>query len=383
MWMELSESQQMVRDSAHDWLQANYGQAASDREGAASSAWSAFAEMGWLGLPFDERYGGSGLGIGEAGALSDAFGGHRVTEPYAFGLLAVGRVLASMGSDAQQQRWVPGLIEGSLRLAFAHRELHDLSPWGARRTKALRDSNGWYLSGTKIGVETTGRTDLWLVSAVVDSEAPAAVFCLPAGSEGLRVDSYTTLDGGQACDLVLDKVHVAQDYVLRSESEGGHALDEAIAHGVLALCWQAVGAIDGLVQATADYTLQRKQFGKRLAEFQVVQHRLAEMKVLAIEARACCEMSGMRLERGDGAASEIAQLATSKLGRAADYVAKQAVQLHGAMGVCEELPVAATFRWLQGFQLRTGVGGDAVSRAGASLLDSGRYQSSAAIGAFA
>jgi alkylation response protein AidB-like acyl-CoA dehydrogenase len=149
-------------------------------------------------------------------------------------------------------------------------------------------------------------------------------------------------------------------------AEHKDVIRDSLAAGVLAQCWGASGAMEMLVEQTVVYVRHRKQFGRPLADFQAVQHRLAEMGVQSIEARACCELASIRAASGE----EWVALATAtkaKLASAANLVAKSAVQLHGAMGVCDELPVAPAFRWLEAFQTQWG-------RAAAHAAHSGRRQ---------
>ena len=159
-------------------------------------------------------------------------------------------------------------------------------------------------------------------------------------------------DGAHAADLLLDGVLVDDGDLLDAGSAA--ALRDAIASCIVALCWEAVGAMTAAFEMTVVHARQRVQFGRPLIQFQVVEHRLAEMAVCCEEALSACELAALQLDRGDGDATALASMAKVKVGRAARFVAQQAVQLHGAMGVTEELAIASYFRRLMAFTQQYG-----------------------------
>lgn len=381
MHFSLTAEQQLIQASAQDWLVGNYSfrqrEASVYRDGGAAIVWRAFAEMGWLGLPLAEATGGFGGGPLEAGLLMQAFGRHLVVEPLRACVLQAARLLALAGTQQQQDRWLPGVIAGEHRLAFAHAEPGDALPWQPRRTLTQRQADGWRIDGRKLLVRGAVGAAQWLVSARDPGRGEGdLLFLVDPQQPGVRIDAYATTDGGSAADLVFDGVLLGSEALI-----GGPAgtagmtplLHRVIAEGVVAHCWEATGAMQAVLEQTTAYTQQRRQFGQALANFQVVQHRLAEMAVYCTEAQAACELAAMRMVQEPAAGKLLAAMAKSKVGRAARFVAQEAVQLHGAMGVCEELPVAATFRMLLAF---AGEDGDAASHAallGSELLASGRF----------
>ncbi len=343
----------MLQSSALDWLSSHHSWP-SGSPAPQKDHWPAFAALGWLGLPFPEELGGFGGGPVEAGVLMEALGRHLVTEPYVSSLLVVGQLLRSAGSAAQQARLLPGLIAGELRVALAHGERAMALPWDRPSLAARKTTTGWMLDGAKTVVEGEAHADLLLVSAVCDAGLQR-LFLVDAGHPGVVRHRYRCLQGAQAADLRLQAVAVADGDLLGEDGACRSAqLHNALACGVLAQCWGACGAITMLLAQTAAHVQQRQQFGRRLAEFQAVLHRLAEMRVECAEASACCESASMRATFPGADLCALAAAAKSRTARAADYVAKQAIQLHGAMGVCEELPVAAAFRWLEAFQAQHG-----------------------------
>lgn len=381
MQFSLSEEQQLIQASALDWLAGNYDfrqrAAGVHRDGGAPGVWQAFAQLGWLGLPIAEAWGGSGAGPLESGLLMQAFGRHLVVEPYHGAVLLAARALELAGTDRQRDRWLARVVDGTARLALAWVEPGDTLPWQPRRTIARRNGRQWQLDGHKQLVRGAAGAAQWLVAAS-DADDPAVqrLFLVHPAQSGLRVDGYDTTDGGRAADLAIDGLLLDDEALVGGGADITPVVHRVLAEGLVARCWEAAGTMQAVLEQTAAYTAERKQFGQSIASFQVVQHRLAEMAVQCAEAQAACEMAAMRLahDAGDaGDASLLAARAMSKVGRAARFVGQEAVQLHGAMGVCEELPVAATFRALLAFRHEDGSDGSHAAWLGRATLASGEY----------
>lgn len=386
MRFSATEEQQLVQASALDWLGGNYDfrsrEAGVHRDGGSPAAWNAFAELGWLGLPLPEDVGGSGAGLAEAGLLMQAFGRHLVVEPYHACVLQGARLLALAGDARQKAEWLPGLVEGRIRLALAHAEPGDALSWSPRRCVARPVAEGWCLEGRKQLVIGGPSANAWLVSAREPGPDGRDVLLLvgPAQS-GVVLDPYDTSDGGRATDAHFDGVPLGPQALVGTPGESTAALlRQVLAEGLVTRCWEATGAMQAVLEQATQHTAQRRQFGQALSAFQVVQHRLAEMAVQCTEAQAACELATMRLAQDPAAAREIAAMVMGKVGRAARYVAQEAVQLHGAMGVCEELPVAATFRMLLAFAQRNGDPAAHAELLGSALLASGRHAFSQTLG---
>jgi len=365
MRLTLTEDQALIQSSAMDWLADRYGfrqrEASVHRDGGAKDVWRAFAEMGWLGLPLPEAHGGLGMGPMEAGLLMQAFGRHLVVEPWHACVLQAGRLLSLAGTAAQQTEWLPGIVSGDCLLSLAHMEPGDRLPWEPRRTMAVRDAAGWTLSGEKRQVIAAPGAARWLVSA--QAEGGTQLFLVRPSAAGVQLDAYDTVSGGRAADIRLSGV--AAELLGAADAAGVQGagspeakLHQVLAEGLIGLGWEAVGAMQAVLAQTTDYTQQRRQFGQSLSQFQVVQHRLAEMAVHCAEAQAVCELASMRLALAPSEGAALAALVKTKVGSAACYVAQEAVQLHGAMGVCEELPIAATFRLLLAFRQQGGQASD-------------------------
>ncbi|MFM9999377.1 MAG: acyl-CoA dehydrogenase family protein [Burkholderiaceae bacterium] len=362
MKLRLTEEQGLIEASVRTLLQEKYSFAQRQRsvdapQGCQAELWNQFAELGWLAWPVPQDAGGLGGGALETGLLMRAFGRHLVVEPYLPCAVLACRLLAAMGSQAQTAAWLPGLMEGRLRSALAHEEPGQRDPWvpGAK-TVAVRRGRQWELNGTKLLARGAPGADVLIVTAMEaasgGTEQSQRVFLLRRGAAGLSMRSVRCSDGAHAADLQLDGVLVDDGDLLAAGA--ATALRDALAGAVVALCWEGVGAMAAALEMTADHTRQRMQFGRPLIQFQVVEHRLAEMAVCCEEAQAACELAALCLDRGDGDAGALASMAKAKVGRAARYVAQQAVQLHGAMGVTEELAIASYFRRLMAFTQQHG-----------------------------
>ena len=358
MRLTLTEEQRLLEASARDVLAAEYdesGRRASvdHPDGCRPAVWDQFASLGWLALPVPEHLGGLGGTQVDLGLLMHALGRHRVVEPYHAAVVLAGPLLTALGT-AEAQRLLEPLIEGGARVVLAHGELGGADPYAGPNCRATPCDGGWALDGFKPLVVGAPGAAAWLVTAR-DAEGRTGLFHLTPDTPGAVARACRLADGSRAADLRLDgararRLGSPQDDLLP-------LIQRVLAQGVVALCWQAHGAMSDALERTASYVSQRVQFGQPLARFQVVQHRLAEMHVCCEEARAACLLASLRIDLKPGdldTALDAAASAKSKVGRAARVVSQEVVQLHGAMGVCEELPIAATFRTLTAFGQQLG-----------------------------
>lgn len=380
MQLTLTEEQRLLEASAHDVLAAEYGAAARQAslahpEGCRPALWTQFAALGWLALPLPEADGGLGGGAVELGLLMQALGRHGVVEPYHAAVVRAARLLAALGTPAAQALLAP-MMSGHLRAALAHAEAGAADPYAAPATQARRQGGGWTLHGAKPLVEGAPGAAVLLVSAR-DEAGRTGVFRVAADAPGLALHACGLADGGRGADLRL--AGVPAERLDAGKVDALPRLQRVLAQALVALCWQAHGAMRDALERTVAHTAQRVQFGQPLARLQVVQHRLAEMLVCCEEARAACLLAALRIDlapQDRDTALDQAARAKNKVGRAARYVAQEAVQLHGAMGVCEELPIAATFRRLTAFGQQAGSSAWHADFLGRRQLGSGAWRAS-------
>jgi alkylation response protein AidB-like acyl-CoA dehydrogenase len=337
-----SDEQRLLRESVDRFIAETYDadhrrRAAADPLGFSPEIWKKFAELGWLALPIDEAYGGLGGGAIETGILMEAFGRGLVTEPYLSTVVIGAGLISECGSDAQKQAILPEIADGSLRLAFAHSERAARFDLAKVDTKARRTPDGWRLDGHKTAVLDGNAADYIIVSARLANNdgAPGnlCLFLVPSGIAGLGLRDYPRLgDGSDA----LPKI------------EG--VVDRALA----ALGAEAVGIMQIMLDMTLDYTKIRKQFGRPLAANQVIRHRLADMAMQCDEARSIALRAALMADAEPAARGRAASGAKAKIGKCARFVAEQSVQLHGAMGVTEELDIGSYFKRLLAFDTMFG-----------------------------
>ncbi len=380
MLLLLTELQEMIETSVLEFLTHEYdflkrANSVNAPHAIAPTIWRGFADMGWLGLPLPEADGGIDGHAMESGLLMRAFGRHLVVEPYLNSVLLGTRLLAELGTVEQRDAWVPSLLDGSRRLVLAHEELGCSDPWAPRMTRARVLGDGFVLDGSKSLVSGAPGASAMLLSAQLEGGAHA-LYLVPLDAPGLTVIERRTLDGGRAADLTLTGVSLAGSARLGEAVDVAPVLGRLLAEGIVSLSWEASGAMQAVLEQTAAYTKDRVQFGQSISKFQVVQHRLAEMAVCCEEALAACQLAALRIDSDPASARAMAAMAKSKVGRSALLVAKEAVQLHGAMGVSEELAIASYFRKLQGFSQQFGSVGWFAERYGEHMLDTNAYRAS-------
>ena len=331
-----TEEQQMLRDSIGKYLEKGYDFDTRQklvRSDAAwsSEAWQQFAEFGLLALPFAEEQGGLGGSISDCVAFAELFGKHLVIEPYTSAVMLSAPALAASANPATQD-WFAKVISGEAVVAFAFEEGHGTpSPAHVAMTATAHDE-GYVLSGEKRLV-IAGAEAHALVVAARSAEGAPTLFLVEAGAAGLQPRAYRTIDGRSAADIRFDQVKAT------ALDLPGKALDDIIAHAVIVQCAEAVGAMGALCAITAEYAMTRKQFGVPIATFQAVAHRLADMKIAYIKARASLLYTTALAQGGAATPRDIAILKaqTGKLGRA---IGEAAIQTHGGVGTTDELNVS-------------------------------------------
>jgi alkylation response protein AidB-like acyl-CoA dehydrogenase len=358
MDLTLSDEQRLLRESVDRFIAETYDadhrrRAAADPLGFSPAIWKKFADLGWLALPIDEAYGGLGGGAIETGILMEAFGRGLVSEPYLSTVVIGAALISECGSEEQKQAILPKVADGSLRLAFAHSERAARFDLAEVETTATRTGDGWRLDGHKTAVLDGNAADYIIVSARLadDDGAPGkpGLFLVPSGARGLGLRDYPRLGGGRACNLDLGGVRLAADGLLGDGSDTLAKIEGVVDRALAALGAEAVGIMQIMLDMTLDYTKIRKQFGRPLAANQVIRHRLADMAMQCDEARSMALRAALMADAEPVARGRAASGAKAKIGKCARFVAEQAVQLHGAMGVTEELDVGSYFKRLLAF----------------------------------
>ncbi|QWG24384.1 acyl-CoA dehydrogenase [Bradyrhizobium sediminis] len=358
MDLTLSDEQRLLRESVDRFIAETYTadhrrRAANEPAGFSPAIWKQFAELGWLALPIDEAYGGLGAGAVETGIVMEAFGRGLVSEPYLSTVVIGAALVAACGTDAQKQAILPRVADGSLFLALAHSERtarFDLAEVG---TTAVKMPDGWRLDGQKIAVLDGNAAGQIIVSARIANNNGASgslcLFLVPGDTPGLARRDYARLGGGRACNLDLAGVRLPAEALLGDGGDALAAIEAVVDRAMAALGSEAVGIMQMLLDTTLEYTKIRKQFGRPLSANQVIRHRLADMAMQTDEARSMALRAALMVDAEPVARSRAASGAKAKIGKCARFVAEQSVQLHGAMGVTEELDIGSYFKRLLAF----------------------------------
>jgi alkylation response protein AidB-like acyl-CoA dehydrogenase len=358
MDLTFNDEQRLLRDSVERFISETYNadhrrRVADDPLGFSPVVWKQFAELGWLALPIAEACGGFGAGAIETGIVMEAFGRGLVAEPYLATVIMGASLIAEGGSEAQKQAILPKVADGSLLLAFAHSERaarFDLARVG---TTAIPTPDGWRLDGHKTAVIDGAAAGQIIVSARVvhDHAKPGALnlFLVPADAAGLSLRDFPRLGGGRACNLDLSDVALAADARLGDGSDVLAKIECVVDRALAALGAEAVGIMQTVLDRTLEYTKVRQQFGRPLSANQVIRHRLADMAMQCDEARSIALRAALMADAEPRLRGRAASGAKAKIGKCARFVAEQSVQLHGAMGVTEELDIGAYFKRLLAF----------------------------------
>jgi alkylation response protein AidB-like acyl-CoA dehydrogenase len=356
----LSEEQELLRSSVQRLLRDQYRfdarrQILASEDGFSRKQWEAFAELGLLGAPFSEEVGGLGGGPLATMIVMQEFGRHLVLEPFVETVVVAGGLIERTGSEEQKQALIPDIIAGKAIWTLAWTEQGSRFEFADVATAARREGKDYVLSGGKSAVIGAPWADYLIVSARTSGQRKdqggVSLFIVDRRAAGLDLQSFRTIDGRRGAEVSLREVH---GQLLGPEGEGAAALEACRDRAIGALCAEAVGAIGELNSATLDYSKTRKQFGTAIGSFQVLQHRMVDMFIAHQEALSLMQHLTLTLETNDGDLSRLASGAKSKIGYAAKFVADQAVQLHGGMGMTEELNVGHYFKRISSINIQFG-----------------------------
>lgn len=343
-----SDEQQQFADALRRYLDKHYGFEARQAivysdAGVSDTHWKAFTELGLTALPVPEERGGFNGSTVDMLVVMQELGRALVVEPYwatAVGIEAL-RIAGSKESG-EDAALLERAAQGEIRLAVAFHEPHARYDLFSVETTAAKLGEHYALSGKKTVVAHGGQADYWIVPARLNGEI--ALFVVAREAAGVQVTDYRTIDGQRAANLSFEGTPARQ---LTGQHGGAAALEQIADYGTVLLCAEAVGALDALNHATAEYTKTRQQFGQPIARFQALQHRMVEMLIHAEQARSTAYLAAVRYASPDADERRRAVSAAKvRVGQAARFVGQQAVQLHGGMGVTNEVAAAHLFKRL-------------------------------------
>jgi alkylation response protein AidB-like acyl-CoA dehydrogenase len=351
MNFDYNEEQQLLADSVQRFVQKDYDFEARKKiiaspEGCSPEVWSTFAEMGLLGLPVSPDYGGFGGGAMDMTAVMEAFGEALVVEPYLATVGLGARLVARAGSDAQKQAILPAVAEGKMKLALAQTDEGARYDLARVATRAAKSGSGWKLEGRKRVVLGAPSADRLIVSATTGKGV--SLFLVDRTAAGVKLAPCSTVDGMRAADVELAGVQVGADALLGAEGQGLEVLEEAVDFATALVCAEAVGAMKYANDATLEYLKTRKQFGVTIGTFQALQHRIVDMFIAAEQARSMATLAASKADTAADANERRRGISAAKI-RVADacrHISQESVQLHGGMGMSDELKVSHSFRRL-------------------------------------
>ncbi|MCK6450891.1 MAG: acyl-CoA dehydrogenase family protein [Alphaproteobacteria bacterium] len=313
--------------------------------------WRKLAELGVLALPLSEAAGGAGGTAVDAMVVMEALGRGGAVSPYLAAAVLAGGLLDAAGSPAQREALGPALASGEGLVVLAHGERAARYDLAHVATGATRRGGDWVLNGRKDVVPWADAAGRLIVSARVAGPAAdrdgIALFLVDPRAAGASLRPYPTVDGHRAADLMLEGVVVSESDAMGEPGRALPAIERAVDRAVAAASAEALGAMAALYEMTLAYAKTRRQFGQTIGQFQVVQHRLVDMFVAVEMARSMAALAALAADRADPAErARDVSAAKAQIARAARFVAQQAVQLHGAVGMTDEYPVGRYFKRL-------------------------------------
>jgi alkylation response protein AidB-like acyl-CoA dehydrogenase len=366
MDFDYSEEQLLLKDSVEKYLGRNCAfeqrrEIIASRQGMSPAVWEGLASLGLLGVPIPEDFGGFGGRGLDVALVMEAFGKALLVEPYLSTVVLAGSTIVLGGSDAQRRILLPRIVDGSMKFAFAHTEPGGRWELNRVSTTARQEGGMWVIDGAKSVVLHGALGDLLILSArtsgAPDSPHGITLFFVNPGEDGVAGREYPTYDGMRAAEVTFDNVTISPESVI-GVLDHGHALLEAVVdRGIAAVCAEAVGCMSALQAATLEYLKTRQQFGVPIGKFQVLQHRMVDLLMQVEQARSMALLAAVKVDSPD-AAERRRTLSAAKefIGRAGRFVWQQAIQLHGGMGMTDELPVGHYAKRLQAIDTLFGEG---------------------------
>ena len=352
----LSDEQKILKDSVEKFVADQYEFTSRRKILATDSGflpeqWSQFAALGWLAAPFCEEDGGLGGSPTDIAVIADELGKGLYVGPFISGIIFAGGVLAKVASRAQKEQWLTPLMAGEQILAFGYAEPQGRYDLANVTTSATVTESGFRLSGHKAVVLYGAQADHIIVSARTagnqSDQHGISLFVVSPSAQGVRLRPYVTVDGQRACELHLDEVNLTQDCLLGIKDEAYPAIDYAADLASLTLCAEAVGCMQVLYEDTLAYMKQREQFGAKLGSFQALQHRMVDVYMSYEESRSITYAAAAGFSGADDIARRrLVSVTKAHIGKAGRHVGQEAVQLHGGMGMTDELRIGHYFKRL-------------------------------------
>lgn len=349
MNFDFSEEQVMLRDSVARFIQDDYSfdtrrSIAAGDTGMSADHWKTFAELGWLSVPFSEEHGGFGGGPVDVMVMMEEFGKGLVLEPYFATVILFGGLLQRAGSAEQQAAYIPRIVEGNCLGAFAFTERQSRYELADVRTTAEANDDGFVLNGEKVVVYNGANADTLIVAARTAGEQcdedGISLFLVDAASDGIEKMEYPLMDGHRAANLVFKDLQLPADSLLGERDRAFPVIARVVLESCVALAAEGLGVMGQLNAKTLEYTKQREQFGVAIGSFQALQHRMVDTFMSYEQTKSLLYRAVCTLEKEDEDPARDVHALKVMLDRAGRHVHSEAIQLHGGMGLTDEMDIA-------------------------------------------
>jgi acyl-CoA dehydrogenase len=365
MQLVLTEDQELIAKTAADFvaerspvsrMRALRDQ--GDPVGFSRELWKEMAELGWVGIPFDESVGGAGMGLAELVVVVEALGRTLAPEPFVSCVGLSGTAIAELGDESQQNEWLTPLVQGERIIAFAHAEPGGRYDIHHVATRAEADGEGFVLRGRKVHVLDGAAADAFVVvartSGAETDGAGIGLFLVPADAEGLSVERQSRLDSRNAAIVELDGVRVPASAVLGRAGQAGEALERVVDRATVVLCGEMLGGMSQAFEMTVDYLKEREQFGVPIGSFQGLKHRAARVFMEVELSRSCVMAASRALDEGDAEAPKLVSLAKARCSDAYVLATNEGVQMFGGVGMTDEYDIGLYMKRARAAELTFG-----------------------------
>ena len=353
MNFDFTEEQTLLDNMVTSFVRDNYDwetrcSIVKTEEGWKQENWSQFAELGLLGVPFSEEYGGLGGSPTDLMIVMEQFGKGLVVEPYLPSVILAGGLITNLGSKEQTDQIVPKIISGDQRYVFAYAEHQSRFDLFDVKTSAVEDGDSYVINGFKSVVFGAGVATHIIIAARTSedqrSKKGITLFLTEIGSQGITLQNYPTIDEYRASEVIIENLKLSKDAILGKVDEAYDAIEEEVDKSTIAACSEALGVLEVLKDVTTDYCKNRKQFGQPISKNQAIQFRLVDMMMEYEQAKSTLYMAiTSDLSNPDERRKSVSAL-KSRMGQAIKFVGENAIQLHGGMGMTDEYMISHYFK---------------------------------------
>lgn len=341
----LTEEQNMLADTARRFVDEHVSlERFRRRRGEPAHSpelWNQMVDMGWTALIVPEEFDGLGLGMTEFVLVLETLGRNLATEPLWSSALLGGAAIAAAGTLEQRAEWLPGVADGSRVVALAYAERDTRYDLRRCRCEAVRDGDGWRLTGSKAHVLDASAATNVLVMARTSGASNAAdgrtLFLVPASELGIA--PQRRVDERDAATITLDGVHVSTSQIIGAVGGAGEVLDAILDRALVGIAAEMLGAATRALELSLAYLREREQFGAPLGSFQALQHRAAKVFIQVEMARSAVMLAARAIDANQDDAPAMASLAKAKAGQALELAANEGIQFHGGVGMTDEYDI--------------------------------------------